>query len=409
MADINTNVTEAQLLNALEIEAELSTFAPTKQGLDGTTFYPTVSPDGVISWVNDGEKENPAPVNIKGPQGIQGIQGEQGIQGPKGEKGDQGEKGDTGAQGPQGIQGEVGPQGPQGPKGDTGADSTVPGPKGDKGDKGDPGVGVIVGGTTGQVLAKKSNADYDTEWVDQTGGNERFDSGMVAITQDFGFDRNATIGIEAGSNYPIFEGLYSGAKVKVIENFPISGNIKIPHTIYQGKTGGQYGLGACYIWDGTKLTVAQASVNTTSNIIQPAQIAKVLGATAAFTAWLLVLSNGSIMITNNQSKVFSGYQAVWKDYCNRLGLPTKGETGPAGAPGEAGYTPVRGTDYWTTEDQNDIKAYIDNYFGDVQGALTTLLDGTVAGASLEGNNLILSNGSGRFEDGTLFVNEEVTK
>ena len=62
-----------------------------------------------------------------------------------------------------------------------------------------------------------------------------------------------------------------------------------------------------------------------------------------------------------------------------------------------------------TEDQNDIKAYIDNYFGDVQGALTTLLDGTVAGASLEGNNLILSNGSGRFEDGTLFVNEEVTK
>ena len=87
----------------------------------------------------------------------------------------------------------------------------------------------------------------------------------------------------------------------------------------------------------------------------------------------------------------------------------KGDTGPAGAPGEAGYTPVRGTDYWTTEDQDNIKAYIDNYFGDVQGALTTLLDGTVAGASLEGNNLVLSNGSGRFEDGTLFVNEEVTK
>jgi len=32
------------------------------------------------------------------------------------------------------------------------------------------GEGVVTGGTTGQVLAKASNTDYDTEWVDQTGG-----------------------------------------------------------------------------------------------------------------------------------------------------------------------------------------------------------------------------------------------
>ena len=30
--------------------------------------------------------------------------------------------------------------------------------------KGDPGEGVPSGGTTGQYLRKKSNADYDTEW-----------------------------------------------------------------------------------------------------------------------------------------------------------------------------------------------------------------------------------------------------
>ena len=30
--------------------------------------------------------------------------------------------------------------------------------------------GVPSGGTTGQVLAKNSDGDYDTEWVDQTGG-----------------------------------------------------------------------------------------------------------------------------------------------------------------------------------------------------------------------------------------------
>ncbi|MBQ2486796.1 MAG: leucine-rich repeat domain-containing protein, partial [Ruminococcus sp.] len=37
--------------------------------LDGTTFYPSVSSEGVISWTNDGGKQNPAPVNIKGPAG----------------------------------------------------------------------------------------------------------------------------------------------------------------------------------------------------------------------------------------------------------------------------------------------------------------------------------------------------
>lgn len=53
--------------------------------------------------------------------------------------------------------------GPPGPAGADGAD-------GAPGQKGDPGEGVPAGGTTGQVLAKRSNADYDTEWVNQSGG-----------------------------------------------------------------------------------------------------------------------------------------------------------------------------------------------------------------------------------------------
>ena len=56
--------------------------------------------------------------------------------------------------------------GPQGPTGATGA----VGPAGADGADGADGVGVDAGGTTGQVLAKASNTDYDTEWVDQTGG-----------------------------------------------------------------------------------------------------------------------------------------------------------------------------------------------------------------------------------------------
>jgi hypothetical protein len=52
------------------------------------------------------------------------------------------------------ITGAAGPTGSQGQKGDTGAT----------------GSGVVTGGLTGQVLAKKSNADYDTQWVTGGGG-----------------------------------------------------------------------------------------------------------------------------------------------------------------------------------------------------------------------------------------------
>ena len=109
------------------------------------------------SWVNQGK--------LQGPEGPQGPKGEQGPQGVQGEKGDTGPKGETGEQGIQG------PEGPQGLKGDTG----LQGPKGEKGDTGatgPAGPGVVAGGTTGQVLGKASDNDYDVAWVDQTGGGE---------------------------------------------------------------------------------------------------------------------------------------------------------------------------------------------------------------------------------------------
>ena len=35
-------------------------------------------------------------------------------------------------------------------------------------------------------------------------------------------------------------------------------------------------------------------------------------------------------------------------------------TGTPGKDGANGYTPVRGTDYWTESDKAEIKAYVDN-------------------------------------------------
>lgn len=41
----------------------------------GFTFIPIISEDGVISWSNDGNLENPQPINIMGPQGPEGKTG----------------------------------------------------------------------------------------------------------------------------------------------------------------------------------------------------------------------------------------------------------------------------------------------------------------------------------------------
>ena len=42
---------------------------PGLPGVDGVTFTPSVNESGEISWTNDGDKENPDPVNIMGPTG----------------------------------------------------------------------------------------------------------------------------------------------------------------------------------------------------------------------------------------------------------------------------------------------------------------------------------------------------
>ena len=42
-------------------------------GENGATFTPSVSEEGVLSWTNDKDLPNPAPVNIKGPKPVKGT------------------------------------------------------------------------------------------------------------------------------------------------------------------------------------------------------------------------------------------------------------------------------------------------------------------------------------------------
>ena len=80
-SETNQSVTPKFAENNSTLDADVGELSVIHDGQNGATFFPTVSPEGVISWTNDRELDNPAPVNIKGPQG------------DKGDKGDKGEKG----------------------------------------------------------------------------------------------------------------------------------------------------------------------------------------------------------------------------------------------------------------------------------------------------------------------------
>lgn len=87
----------------------------------------------------------------------------------------------------------VGTRGPAGPQGDVGP----------SGPPGSPGVGIPPGGNVGQVLGKASTTDFDTQWVDQTGGggsgaNLAWDAATSKVTSDSGTD--ATITAVDGTN-----------------------------------------------------------------------------------------------------------------------------------------------------------------------------------------------------------------
>ena len=81
--------------------------------------------------------------------------------------------------------GSQGPQGPQGPAGADGADGAQ-GIQGPAGADGAAGPGVATGGTTGQVLAKASNTDFDTEWIDQSAGGG-VTAGQAMLFIELGF------------------------------------------------------------------------------------------------------------------------------------------------------------------------------------------------------------------------------
>lgn len=78
--------------------------------------------------------------------------------------------------------------------------------------------------------------------------------------------------------------------------------------------------------------------------------------------------------------VENGFQGDVQSWLDSLVGPTgangatgpKGPTGPKGDPGNDGHTPVRGVDYWTESDINEIKAYVDAKIAEALNPNTTM-------------------------------------
>lgn len=117
---------------------------------------------------------------------------------------------------------------------DIGQATGDPGQNGTDGKNGSDGIGVIPGGTTGQALVKKSDADYDTEWKTISEGGEipNFDAEVVSVSSTT--EANANVVLE-GDIFKFSFGLPKGADGKDGENGS-KGQIIYPEGIYNVNT-----------------------------------------------------------------------------------------------------------------------------------------------------------------------------
>ena len=276
-------------------------------GKNGATFTPAVSAEGVVSWTNDRDLPNPAPVNIKGPKGDTGPAGKDGAKGEKGDKGD---------------------TGPQGEKGDTGAPG-ADGAKGDKGDKGD------TGATGAQGEPGKDGADGK----DGTSATHSWNGTVLTITSASGTSSADLKGEKGKDGNPGKDGSPGSA--------------------------GKDGTSVTHSWSGTTLSVTSASGTSSANLKGEKGDKGDKGDTgpqgekgdtgAAGTSVTVKSVSESTADGGSNVVTFSDGKTVTIKNGSRGSM---GATGSDGKDGEDGYTPVAGVDYYTDADKAEFSAYI---------------------------------------------------
>lgn len=350
-----------------------------------------------------GEKGETGATGAQGEQGIQGIQGIQGPkgetgetgstgpQGPKGDKGDaftyndfteeqlaalKGAKGDTGDRGPKGETGDTGPRGLQGEKGDTG-ETGPQGPKGDTGDTGPQGPKGPQGeqgvkGDTGAVGPQGPQGEQGIQGPKGDTGSGFKVLGYYATPSALDTAHKATAkagdayGVGTGEPYDIY--IFDGVTNAFVDNGPLQGAKgdkgdtgaqgpagpagadgapgKDGATGPQGPQGekgdtgpqGPKGEDGAPGKDGTNGANGKNGVTFTPSVSD-----------AGLLSWT---NDGGK--TNPKSVNIKGQ----KGDPGADGAPGKdgdtGPQGPKGDPGADGKTPVKGTDYFTPADIEEI-------------------------------------------------------
>lgn len=274
-----------------------------------------------------------------GPQGEVGPKGDTGEQGPKGETGATGPKGDTGAtgaQGPKGATGATGATGPQGPKGETGprgpqgeqgiqGETGPAGPQGAKGDKGD--AFTYDDFTAAQLAALKGDKG------DTGPQGEKGDTGATGPTGPEGPRGPQGEQGPQGQTGPQGATGPAGPKGETGSGFKVLG---------------YYGTKAAL--DAAQKATASAGDAYGVGTAEPYDIYIFDGITGEF------VNNGPLQGAKGDTGP-EGPQGPKGDPGETgpqgpAGADgAKGDTGPAGADGK---TPVKGTDYFTDADKEEV-------------------------------------------------------
>lgn len=131
----------------------------------------------------------------------------------------------------------------------------VPGPRGPVGPPGPNGVGVPTGGTTGEVLAKASDDDFDTEWVAGGGGGD-----LQSVLNAGNHAEDSTITMDTSNNN---KEMYLGAfGMQFMDNDGISigmhtdsnSGLTISSQLMHGTDSGQHGIDIYGLWTDNKDT-----------------------------------------------------------------------------------------------------------------------------------------------------------
>lgn len=299
-------------------------------------------------------------VAATGPQGEVGPKGETGEQGPKGDMGATGPKGDTGATGatgPKGETGATGATGPQGPKGETGprgpqgeqgiqGETGPAGPQGAKGDKGD--AFTYSDFTAAQLAALKGDKG------DTGPQGEKGETGATGPTGPEGPRGPQGEQGTQGQTGPQGETGPTGPKGETGSGFKVLGYYDTAEALDEAKLataqpGDAYGVGTSvpydiYILDGTTGKFRpNGPLQGAKGDTGPEGPQGPKGDTGD------VGPQGPAGPTGPQGETGPQGPAGEKGETGETG--PQGETGPAGADGK---TPVKGTDYFTDADKEEV-------------------------------------------------------